>query len=429
MAVYFDGVKSNSLNTTSLLLSGSGGTVNQFPTTDGAGLLTWTSPTPLTQVIYVSASGDDTNGNGSIGWPYATIQHALDQVPAATDSASARKNYVIIVPAGAYDEELTVDVGRKKITLVCDTGVSIGTFASSNWAPSGTARNINITCSLTNIDSIRTSFAIVSRASGQSISTHQIYGNSVRVSGTINISNSTGGSSGEFAFKGVSAFGWDGVAAGNAASFATASWAGNCNVYFDCVRCYGAITGSTVRLQRAVNCRFEKAIALATYSQLCNSEIQAGMTWTVAASEVPPIGVYGCTLAGSFSAQNLYVDDPSRYSYQANAATGAVIVSLQPSPLYALTGDYTIPSTGFAKCYVGAPSGADWTITLPTLSATTYGQELTFINQSATNALIVQRGGTDHIFNGSTTSVTLANQYDRLRITAGNAASPIWFAT
>jgi hypothetical protein len=61
---------------------------------------------------YVSTTGNDTTGTGSIGTPYRTIQHVLDNVVASGD--------VVILRAGTYNENIRIR--RASITIQSMTG-------------------------------------------------------------------------------------------------------------------------------------------------------------------------------------------------------------------------------------------------------------------------------------------------------------------
>ena len=392
-------------------------------------------------VYWVATNGNDTTGTGTLAKPYVTIQKALDQITVSTPvtSAEARRVHVIKVAPGTYDESPSVDIGGKHIIIHALGSVCLGTFGGSSWAPTGTARNFSVTCSRASVDSIRWSFAIVSDDTSH-IGTHQAYISNFRISGSLVLSNSTGGNSGECNLRGVSLFGWDGVANGNSDSFTATGWAGNLNLYWTNVRCYGAVTG-VGRMQLAEACRFEKLLTVATYSQLNNCEIQAGMTWTVAPSEVPPIGIKGCALAGTFtgaSSSNLLVDGVSQVSFQSTGATvanGAVLQLIDPSSSVTAVYDrvvatvdttYAIADTSVPTLYILTPTNST-TVTLPALAALSYGRMLTIVNTSAAYPLIVAASGTDKIFNASTSSVRVVGTNMSISLIGGDAANKTWF--
>jgi len=314
---------------------------------------------PLTQVLYVDKGGNDSTGTGNIDEPYLTIQKALNMIPVSTNSTEMRRVYIIKVMPGTYDEELSIDIGRKKVVILPEGIVNVGTFGGSNWAVSGTPRNINVTCSLTSLDSIRPSLSIIAPIAATNYGTHQLYGHAFRLSGTLNLSNSTGGTSGELDLKGVSIFGWDGVAVGNNASIAAGSWAGNLNAYLNTCRIYGAITGGVLRLQHAINCSLEKAVAVATYSMIRESEIKAGMTWTIAPTEVPPCGILDCVITGTFTGNtniNLLMNKVTNYHFIANscalgANTKKVLLDMEEDETYKQIATPDNPASGYNKVY------------------------------------------------------------------------------
>lgn len=288
----------------------------------------------VTMIITVDGNRtDDYIEDGSISRPYKTIQNALNVIPLGNDSIGARKVYQIDIVSGTYDEDLTYDMARKRLVINCMGAVNIGQFNSSNWSPSGTPRNITIGCSLASIDSIRPFFAIISNSPNASYGTHQAYSSNVRLSGTLTI-NPTVSVSKEWLFLGLNIFGWDGVAIGNNPSISCVGLGGNLNTFMYGCRIYGEITGGQVRLQHALNCEFSKLISLATYSMIRESIVSAGMTWTVAPSEVPPCGIFDSALTGTFTGSignNLLVNKVTKSLSTITIAGGSSIVVLDGS--------------------------------------------------------------------------------------------------
>ncbi|RKY11333.1 MAG: hypothetical protein DRP65_04545 [Planctomycetota bacterium] len=86
--------------------------------------------------IYVSTTGSDSTGNGTIGNPYRTIQKGTDMV---TDEGS------VIVTGGLYNERFSFTSGHKGFTLT-STGSSIisGQNGGSVFSFSGVSSNITI---------------------------------------------------------------------------------------------------------------------------------------------------------------------------------------------------------------------------------------------------------------------------------------------
>ena len=72
-------------------------------------------------------------------------------------------------------------------------------------------------------------------------------------------------------------------------------------------------------------------------------------------------------------------------------------------------------------------SAQNGSVTLPTIDSTTAGKKLLIVNTSTTYTLTVNRGSTDTIGDGSTTSIVLSNQYDRVHLIAGTSTNGIWW--
>lgn len=68
--------------------------------------------------LYVSKTGNDTTGNGSILAPFLTIQAAINSVTDAT----ANKQYTVIISPGFYNETLTLK-GWVHLSSICSNGV------------------------------------------------------------------------------------------------------------------------------------------------------------------------------------------------------------------------------------------------------------------------------------------------------------------
>lgn len=81
-------------------------------------------PTPP-PVIYVSPSGSDSTGNGSIVSPYATISHAIAKAPTGS---------TVIVEPGTYKEMVVVTV---KLTLVSQSAQPSNTIVDATALPNG----------------------------------------------------------------------------------------------------------------------------------------------------------------------------------------------------------------------------------------------------------------------------------------------------
>lgn len=60
----------------------------------------------VSQILYVSPSGSDTNGDGSESNPFATIQHAIDLAPNLFYNPSGGSSFIIRLMDGTYNENL-----------------------------------------------------------------------------------------------------------------------------------------------------------------------------------------------------------------------------------------------------------------------------------------------------------------------------------
>jgi hypothetical protein len=97
--------------TTSPIHVTTAGNASECLTSNGAGADPTFQPCPggsnpcdITQVTnwYVATTGNDTTGDGSVGLPWLTIQHAVDQIPGIVCG-----RYIINIAAGTYDEAAT----------------------------------------------------------------------------------------------------------------------------------------------------------------------------------------------------------------------------------------------------------------------------------------------------------------------------------
>jgi hypothetical protein len=434
MPKYYDGLFAQGPTTTGTLAVRTGAVTGKFLkcADNSTGVAEWAELPPIAYVSYVAKNGSDVSGTGALHNPYATIQKALDQITLAGSvptSTEARRVHVVSVAPGTYDESIAIDIGGKHVIVRATGDVNLGTFNNSGWMPSGTARNVTVTCSKNNVDSIDWSFALVGGTADQN--------NRIRVSGTLTMSNSTvGDTAAHLAMQGVSLFGWDGALVGNSSSVVATGWAGNLQCYWSQVRCYGQITG-VCRLQKAEACRFDKLVSVATYSQVMDSQFVAGMTWTTAPNEVPPIGVKGCSLTGTFTGStgvDLLLDSVSYQSFAANACslgTNTRLVLIDgPTPVARVataSNAYVVSSSSIASVYYVTPT-ATATFTLPALSEVTYGRTITVVNLSSTFTVAVTAAGTDRIWDASTTSVTLSGQYSSMSLVGGDSTTKIWYA-
>lgn len=289
---------------------GSAGALLQY---DSAGALKWV-PGQQTQQLWVSLNGNDSTGNGTLTNPYLTIQHALDQVPQATDAASMRRTWVINVTSGQYNESLSIDIAKKKIIVQPHGMVSLGAFATTGWLPSGTTADVTITCSVSSYDSISPSFSINSSL----IASPEALVSSFRIAGSLIVS-STGSQSLDCSLSNVIFYGWDGSLVGNNASINASGWTGTLTLELEQCQLMGQVTGST-DLQKCQDTTFSKLVTINRYGYFKGCTLTNGMTWSAAPNRTPS-GFYDSNLTGTYtSTSTLQMDDPTNKTFIDNSA-------------------------------------------------------------------------------------------------------------
>ena len=125
-----------------------GGTSAQFITTDGAGNLSFADPyTTIAGEFHVATNGDDTDGDGSMTKPYATITKALTEV-----AASGK----VVVHPGTYTENPTISTTNiSLIAAQADSGSS--PLINGNLTISGTVTSIKLQGITANVLNVSTS--------------------------------------------------------------------------------------------------------------------------------------------------------------------------------------------------------------------------------------------------------------------------------
>ena len=266
--------------------------------------------------------GDDTTGEfGDLSKPFLTIQAAIDAVPtpAIGDGAASRTVWTILVSPGTYDEDLSVDITRKRIILASVGPWNLGTFNSADWAPSGTRRNITVfTTSPTINDNIRNAFSIQPMLpAGEGLTTHQAYFTRPRISGQIDVSGVTGPSL-ELTLS-VEVFGTTGGSGGDSMVAGTAI----VQSYIYHSRFRGRVTGTNWNLQVSERTRFGGLVTVTGYSTILFCRFDSGMTTTSAANAgITPGGFYDTDFAGTFTgpAGSLRLDGATNYWFKTNGA-------------------------------------------------------------------------------------------------------------
>lgn len=270
---------------------------------------------------------DKTNGNdatgtfGDLGKPFQTIQAAINAVPAVAigDSAGSRTVFVIIIAPADYDEDLSVDITRKRIILTSWGPWGLGTFGAVDWAPTLPRRNITLftTDGVIN-DGIRNGFSIQPMLSaGEGLTTHQAYFTRPRISGQIDCSLVSGPSF-ELTLS-CEIFGTTGGSGGD-------SLVGGVSIvqsYIYHSRLRGKLTGANWNFQVNERTRFGGLVTVSGYSTIISCRFDIGMTTTTAANAgILPGGFYDTDFAGTFTGPvgSLRLDGPTNYWFKTNGA-------------------------------------------------------------------------------------------------------------
>ncbi len=218
---------------------------------------------------------DPVNGNdatGAIGTalPFQTIQGFIDAVPQGDDSDGARNVFVAQISPADYDEDLAIDISRRRIILTGPGPWGLGTFDSGDWGPSGTRRNIVVTGSDLNVDGIRPGLVISANLPlSEAMTTHESYLTKPRISGKIDLTGASGLGSVELALS-CEIFGDAGVSI-DAGATIIQSYMYHC-------RMRGTLVGSNWQFQVAQRSRFDGLINVDNYSLIQSCRINAGMT-------------------------------------------------------------------------------------------------------------------------------------------------------
>ena len=260
-------------------------------------------------------SGNDSTAAIGSSRAFRTIQAFIDAVPAGDDSESARNVYTAIISPADYDEDLAIDIGRRRIVLTGPGSWNLGTFDAGDWGPSGTRRNIIVTGTSAPIDGIRCGLAITSMLPvGEAMTTHEAYLTKPRISGMIDLTGAAGVGSIEFDLS-CEIFGDGGVAI-DAGTAIIQSY-----IYHSRMR--GTVTGSNWNFQVTERSRFDGLITVNDYSLILNSRINAGLT----TASAPPAGILPAGMLGTYFAGTLtgpagsgLMDAYTNFVFKANGA-------------------------------------------------------------------------------------------------------------
>lgn len=261
-------------------------------------------------------NGNDSTAAIGTSRQFQTIQAFIDAVPQGDDSTSARNVYTAIIAPGDYDEDLTIDLTRRRIVLTGCGSWNLGTFGGTNWSPSGTPRNIVVTVNAANIDGIRPGLVITTfiDSLGESMTTHEAYLTKPRISGLIDLTGASAAGSLELVLS-AEIFGVAGVAIVAGATIIQS--------YIGDSRIRGSMSGTNWQMQVSERTRFDGLVSVGNFSLIQSCRINAGMT----VSSVPPAGIlpWGMLLTwfnGTFTgpAMSLPLDGNTNYHFKNNGA-------------------------------------------------------------------------------------------------------------
>lgn len=275
---------------------------------------------PITQVIFVDLNASGVGSDGSIGKPYQTIQAAIDSIPTppiGVNLLTSRKVHTIMIAPGAYDEDLAIDLTRKRIILSGFGPWGLGTFNTTDWQPTAPRRNIIITSDGTGVnDNIRDGFSIQPMLpAGEGLTTHESYFTRPRISGHIDVSGYSGPSL-ELTLS-CEIFGTTGSSAGD-------SIIGGLTIvqsYIYHSRFRGKITGiNNWNFQVAERSRFGGLVSVGIYSTILSCKFDNGFTvGSAALGGIQPEGFIATDLRGTFTgpASSLRLDPSTNYWFVA----------------------------------------------------------------------------------------------------------------
>lgn len=276
------------------------------------------------RLIYVAWDAP-VGGDGSCEKPFNKIQDAINIIPEGIDSATIRRVYVILIAPGSYDEDLSIDITRRRIALLGLGPWNLGTFQGTFWAPfppTEVLRNITVTNTKTSIDSIRASLSIGTVIPhGDAMHSHESYSTCARISGRVIWISSTVFADLEFYARAEI---WHGI---DAIGVTT----GALHMFLDRCRVRDALSGVPTdpvinaplgRIQFADHCRFFGRVLINRFSLIRNSLFENGMTVSSAAVDYRPGGMFQTDFSGTFTgpSNSARFDGSTNYYFKANGA-------------------------------------------------------------------------------------------------------------
>lgn len=268
-------------------------------------------------VGYVDPDGDDATAAIGTSRAFRTIQGFIDAVPQGTDAASARNVFVAQISPADYDEDLAIDISRRRIVLTGPGPWGLGTFDGVDWSPSGTRRNIVVTGSDANIDGIRPGLVITNNLPlSEAMTTHESYLTRPRISGKIDLTGVGPIGSIELALT-CEIFGEPLGISIDAGLAVIQSY-----IYHSRMR--GALVGPNWNFQVAHWSRFDGLITVTGFSLIESCRVNAGITTSTPPSGVGiiPYGLVNTYFAGTFTgpAGSAEMDGYSNFFFKANGA-------------------------------------------------------------------------------------------------------------
>lgn len=247
---------------------------------------------------------------------YSTLQAAFNSIPAATSAATARQVYVVHVPSGTYEEDVTVNAENRRILVVAHGSVALGQLTGASWGSGGTPRTLTVTYDTTtsSYDSVRPFFGITSKnPMADGMSTHQAYGSKFRISGDLVLTKTGASSISHEVYLETEVFG----------NMDCSTDAGNINVYTRQSRFRGTFGCSNLRLQLADRTRFGGLVTTNVYSLIKDSVFDAGMTVSSAAIDLNPSAFLNTHFTGTFTgpASSLRLDGATNGWFISNGAS------------------------------------------------------------------------------------------------------------
>ena len=390
---------------------------------------------PATYVIWVDANAG-AGGTGTFDAPFNNLQTAINSIPQPTNATEARRVYTLFI-TGYFDYDITINsgtlggTGSLRIQLLWLSPGGIGQFAAgtSNWAVTGTARNVYWNTKSTAYDSIRHQLQIGSLVNlGTSATTHPAYGTAPRISGNIVMASSVS-STAELMLR-CYVYGYVDTTSHAAAQlyFNETTIAGDGT--------NGSIKGGNARIEFAHQTKWKNLVNVATFGQITFCSVEAGgITLSSGAStDQVPAGFFGCNIVGTFTgpAGSAYFDNAT-FRLATNSgliyAGGATVTLLDSGTFAGLAGGQTVNGGTAASdnlTLVSTTNATKGKIYLGALSMydDQFGKlALNTLTSTAQFDIIITTGSTPGIHLKASAATQLVDYIDVLTSTSGNVWS------